>query len=107
MGASAMPTITAPLDPASRVVPFPTPATTVHVPVTIAAISDQAVAETIKQVHDGYSNKIGARVSSGDGGSGRIFASVNRGQFDAAGYIGASRKGLEIGAEVTFDLNPK
>lgn len=100
MGATAV--SASPIQPTA-----PAPSETIHVPLKIATITDQAVAETIKSVHDGYSNKIGARISSGDGGSARIFGSVERGQMSAAGYVGASRKGLEIGAELTFDLNPK
>ena len=71
----------------------------------LAPLSQQANDAAIKAVREGYSNKVGFKASTA--GSGQIFSSLSRGQLEASGYLGASRRGLEAGVEVTWDLKPK
>lgn len=74
----------------------------------LAPIGQQAVDETIRQVREGYSNKVGARVSTAAGGQAQAFLSVQRGKLAAAGYAGWTRAaGVSAGGEVTWDLRPK
>lgn len=73
----------------------------------IATVSEQAVDEAIRAVREGYSNQVGLKLSTANRGTARISGDVHRGQMAAAGYIGASRQGLEAGVEVTFDLQKR
>lgn len=74
----------------------------------MATITQSAIDETVKQVREGYSNKAGFKASTADGGQGKIFIAWQRGQLDAAGYVGWKRReGLSAGGEVTWDLGQR
>lgn len=76
-------------------------------PVKIAPLTAQANEAMLRSIREGYSNKVGLKASTADGGTGQLFVSVARERLQASGYLGGSRRGLEVGGEVTFDLNRK
>jgi hypothetical protein len=96
--------------PATTPPPAPgLPTTEIKLPaIRLTPITDQANADILAQVREGYSNKVALGASSAGGGTGYVKGSISKDHLAASGYVSYARAtGAALGGEVVLTLGEK